>query len=313
MVQLVPLERVTTQTLLGIRFWDRLTHSAIGEGLRVTAQRLNSDRSAVVGKLVTGWQTPSGVIAFKGLALAEQPRADTPSSSLLWETIPPAQEVVVDITDEKERFVSMSFVARLPFRGVFRGEGDWLTTPLLRPVPPTGEAIGVQLWSGVNRPLLPGLAAIRGQLVVGSGLTPASYALVRVQQATPSNAFDYFGMADRTGNLLLPLPYPPIPDPPAGSTTYPPLDRQTFPLRITVQFAPNLPAFSQRETPDLEQILSQPPINVGGNWASGVNSTLQFQNSLTVDLSFDRPLLLGTALASNSTTRESVLRLEPSP
>ncbi len=308
-MRLVPLERSTTQTLLGICFWDRLTDHLIGEGLQVKAQRLSSDRNQRLGKVVMGRITPSSAIAFFGLATGEIP---VNPEQLLWETVPPEQLVAIDMVDRLDRFLPLSFVAQLPFRGAFRGQGEWLSTSLLRPEVGVGEASGVQLWSAPSRPVPPGQAVLRAQIVVGDGenAVPAANALVRVQQSPPVPAgFDYYGLADSRGILLLPMPYPAVPDPLTPETPYPPLDRQTFALNITIQYAPFQTALPGSDFPNLESLLNQPLANIAIHRAA--DSTLQFESNLSVNLQFERSLILGTALSPGAAEVESVLRIQP--
>ncbi len=309
-MRLIPLEHITTQTLLGIRFWDRLTDHLIGEGLQVKAQRLSSDRNQRLGKAIMGRITPSSAIAFFGLATGEIPGN---TEQLLWETVPPEQLIVIDMVDQLGRFLPLSFVARLPFRGVFRGQGDWLSTSLLRPeVGVDEEASGVQLWSAPSRPVPPGQAVLRAQIVVGDGenALPAANALVRVQQSPPVPAeFDYYGLTDSRGILLLPMPYPAVPDPLTPETPYPPLDRQTFALNITIQYSLLQTTLPGSDFPNLESLLNQPLANIAIH--RNADSTLQFESNLSVNLQFERSLILGTALSPGAAEVESVLRIQP--
>ena len=64
---IVQMERLATQTLLGIRFWDPATATSVSNGLYVTAQMLNADRSQRVGRQVTARPTQNGIYAFFGL------------------------------------------------------------------------------------------------------------------------------------------------------------------------------------------------------------------------------------------------------
>jgi hypothetical protein len=310
-MRLMPLERDRTQTLLGVRFWDRLTQQALTAGLQVTAQRLNEARTQRVGKPVRGQPTPSGAIAFFGLTAPEKP---APTEADLWESPPPDQWVVVDVVDRRSQFLPLSFLARLPLRGVFRGQGDWLTTDLLRPAPAAAAALGIQLWSAPTRFGLPGRALVRAQLVVGETAEPAAYALARVRLVAPapSEAFDYFGMADEQGQLLLMMPYPRVPEPPSAATPYPPLEQQTFNLRITVQYQPDRAALPGSAVPNLEALLTQAQADIGDRWNPGPPPSLRSRNSLNISLPFGSPLILRTALGPGANAQqESVLRILP--
>ncbi|HEY9818625.1 MAG TPA: hypothetical protein V6D20_22870 [Candidatus Obscuribacterales bacterium] len=309
-MMLIPLERYDTHTLLGVRFWDRLTQRCITDGLIVTAQRLSQNRSQRLGKPVRGILTPSGAIAFLGLTAAERPlHAD----SDLWGNPPDEQFVRVDLVDRRSQFLPMSFIARLPFRGVFCGQGDWLRTSLLRPEPPPGEALGIQLWSAPTRSLPPGRALIRGQMVVGTSDRPAAYALVRVRlpASEPESEFDYFAMADHQGKVAIPMPYPRVPEPESASTPYSSLDQQRFALRVTVQYQ-DIPILPGYNVPDLETLLTQSPSPIGDRWTTGATPRLRSRDSLSVTLQFGQPLTLRTARGpGGNAPQESVLRLLP--
>lgn len=312
-MKLISLERDRTHTLLGVRFWDRLTNQVVTDGLRVVAQRLTGDRLRRLGKPIFGRSLPNGVIAFFGLTDAEMPAEGTPD---LWDRdhLPPPQLVAVDVVDRRGQFLPMSFVAQLPFRGAFQGVGDWLGTPLLRPESLDDQALGVQLWSDPRRSPRSGFAMIRAQLVIGESDTPAAYALVRVRLNPPSSGtFNYFGMADGQGNLALPIPYPQVPPPAdADNFTYPTLDQQLFPLRITVQYSANPEFLPNSEVPNLETLLTQPQVNIGWRWVGDDPPILQSRANLNANLQFERPLILRTALGQGAAAeQESVLRLLP--
>ncbi len=313
-MSLAPLERFSTQTLLGIRFWDRITGNPVTGGLRVVAQRLSPDRTQRLGKAILGRLTPSGVITFFGLSGAERVGGDP--TDQLWETTPPDQLVAIDLKDDLGRYLPISFVARMPFRGAFKGRGDWLTTPLLRPVPEIGDEMGVQLWSAPTRPLPAGQAVIRAQLVVGDSqeAPPASYALVEVTQPVsgppPEEPFQHFGITSADGQLILPLPYPPVPDPPGDD--YPPLEQQQFPLTITVRYSDSRTTLVGSDVPDLESILTQPQVDIGTFWDDDDPPELQTSSTLDRVLGFDSILVLRTALGSlEANETESVLRILP--
>ena len=312
-MKLIALERSQARTLLGVRFWDRLTNDIVADGLRVTAQRLTADRTQRLGQPVTGQMTPSSAIAFFGLSEYEKPAEDAPE---LWDTLPPEQWVVIDMVDRRSRFLPLSFLVRSPLRGVFKGQGDWLGTDLLRPEPDPDQALGVQLWSNATRPLPPGRAMIRAHLVVGETLAPAAYALVRVQAVNPppgSPSFDHYGLADEQGGLALPIPYPSVPEPATAGTPYPPLSQQVFPLAITVRYSPRQSSLPGSSVPDLAALLEQPDAAISLVWTADDPPVLQTEPSLMTELRFGEPLILRTALGPEADAElESVLRIVPS-
>jgi len=302
-MRLLPMERITTHTLLGIRFWDRLTNQVIADGLQVKAQRLSADRSQRLGKPVFGRATPSGTIAFFGLTSGERP-IDPDQSP--WEPGIPKEDVVIDLVDRSNRFLPMSFVVQVPFKGVFRGQGDGF-----HPEAIAEEALGVQLWSAPTRPIPPGMAVIRTQIVIGDGVDapPAVNALAQVRAAaSPAAGFDYYGLTDDRGVVLLLIPYPPIPDPSTPDTPYPPLVQQTFPLTLTVYHASNLAQLPGSDRLDLEAVLNQPPVDIAIHRTEA--GGLTFGDELPITLQFGRPLIFGTALNAEGTEMESVLRIQ---
>jgi hypothetical protein len=260
-------------------------------------------------------------VAFFGLSAAERPPVG--SSELLWENPPDNQFVAVDVADLQGRYLPMSFVVRMPHRGPFLGEefpqsaALWLETPLLRPIPTAGEAPGVYLWSMPTRAVPVSATAIRAQLVVGDGENPppAAYALAEVVQPADGTTpeFRYFGMADDRGVLLLPFPYPPIPNPPGEEMTFPPLAQQTFNLNLNIYYdaaaQETLPGSS---VPNLVTLLTQSPAQIGTHFDDSESPVLQTVSSLAIDLTFDQPRVLRTAIGSpDADTQESVLRILP--
>ena len=103
-MKLIQMERVTTQTLLGIQFWDPVTNRPVSEGLRVKAQRLSADRTSRLGRVILGRATPSGVISFFGLAPKELVEDDPKEQ--IWEKIPPSRPVAIDVEDQQRRYLS---------------------------------------------------------------------------------------------------------------------------------------------------------------------------------------------------------------
>lgn len=335
-MKLIQMERITTQTLLGIKFWDGVLARSVADGLYVKAQRISDDRQQRLGRVVVGYITPSGVIAFKGLSAHENLKAEVKPDSkpdvktMLWEKIPPEQLVVVDVTDTLRRYLSMSFVVQIPQRRAWRGRGAWQTTPLMRPIPdsPDGDE-GVMLWSSAIRTAPNGFAIIRAQIVHQDGETErkAAYALVEVNQPTdlapPDTTFNHFGIADENGILTLIVPYPPVPPPPietdrrgrpirGAEPKYSPLDTQTFTLDFNIRYDLALQSkLPGSDVPNLEQILTQTPSQIGTHWDAPERNTLTTVDTLRSLLQFDKPLILRTRIgAVDAEETESVLRIQ---
>ena len=314
-MKLFAMEKDRTDTLLGIQFWDGLTNRIISKGLEATAQRLSSSTKTRVGKVVTGWATPSGVIAFSGLTLEEKPLPDDQRPP--WSPVAEIQEVVIHVTDHLRRFLPMSFTVRFPSRGAYKGED---ISDLRGALP---KSMGINLWSLATRTVPPGSAVIRSRIVMGKGndQAPAAYALVRVRSAgsTPNPTFDYYGMADKRGILSLLMPYP-VPE----DTNQPPsLAQQTFPLTIEVFYKRDrsqLPPLSlnsvekvsvndqphvDSEVPDLRALLTQKKALIIGT--DKQNNEISSQ-SLDIELKFEEPFILASP---NPNSRELVLRVKP--
>lgn len=312
-MKLIPMERIASQTLLGIRFWDRLLEQSVTDGLYVRAQRLSDDRPQRLGHVVIGQATPGGVIAFHGLHPAERAPADPDQQ--MWANPPSQRLIVVDVIDRRRRYLPLSFIVRIPLnaRGAFKGQGDWLGVPLLYPPVPDSEAPGVYLWNAPSRPALDSRAEIYAQIVTGTGVKPAAapYALVEVAEVVndASEPLRYAGIADENGILRLPLPYPPIAEPEGDH--YPPLQEQSFALNITVHYqASHQAKLPGSDAPNLETLLTQPQAQIGTHWNTAAPPVLQTSLTLEQSLRFGQPLILRTALGSNDET-ESFLRILP--
>jgi hypothetical protein len=306
MVAVRVLERVATQTLLGIRFWDPITNAQVMNGLSVKGQMLSQDRTRRVGRAVRGVRTRSGVYAIFGLHPDEYAAPD----ALLWETVPASRRVVVDVEDPLNRYQPVSFEVSIPFRGPFRGEGAWLGHALLLPEPVAGQAQGVYLWPAAARSVPPGLTALYANLVVGNAdrPPPAAHAVVQVLRPGPTgNLVSHaYGLADAHGRVTLLMPYPTVPDPPID-TPYPPLGDQTFALTARVFYQPSamnpLPGSAH---PNLESVLQQALAQVGLTRTD----TLTLGNELAITLPFGAPLVLRTQ-TSDPKRPEPYLRVQP--
>jgi hypothetical protein len=298
----VSLERNAVQTLLGIRFWDPLFNASVAQGLNVKAQRLSQDLSHRLGKAVVGQLTPRGVVAFFGLTSEELVDADPDRQ--IWKTVPPSTPVVIDVADWAGRFLPMSFLARLPFRGVFPKQSeDWLSGPSILRLR-HGESdggIGIRLWSAPARSVPSGLALVRGSMLVYAPktekhLSPAAYALVEVSFSSNQASLTYFGMTDQNGNLLLAFSYPPIPEPKPEAETYTPFDALTFDLKVTVYYDNTQSKLAGSTVPKLDTILQQKAARIIRKWRSKTSEILELVPDVPMSqkLHFDTPLILRT-------------------
>lgn len=277
----MPMERVATQTLLGIQFWDPVMGYPISEGLWARAQRLSDDQSSRLGRVVVGRATPSGVIAFFGLAPEE--RVEDDPQKQLWQTTPDVCPIAIDVEDLQGRYLPMSFVVPMPHKG----------------------ALKIDLWSASSRSVPSALAVIHAQIAIGSGENPdpAAYALVEARLANQGNQggvgpWVYRGLTNEKGTLLLPCPYPPVPTPEGNNFNYPALDKQTFNLTITVRYErQRQQPLQDSAVPNLETILNQKVARILVQGSP--------QDSMPEILKFGQPLVLRTE------AKDSYLRIQP--
>jgi hypothetical protein len=294
------LETVYALAALGIRFYDPATGTAVSEGLRVSAQMLNTGRTQRVGKVRAGIRSGAGVYVLNGIypTAERQERFDAV----------PARRAVVDVEDTRGRFLPVSFEVSVPLFGAFRGVGAWLTRPLLLPVPPAGDEEGVYLWSQPSRPIPASLNAVYAQVVIGSGDNPppAPYALVHI--LTTTNQFYAAGFTDARGSLMIPVPYPALTEPDLGDPL-PSLMAQQFALRVRVfyQSDPDLrPALPGSRVPDLAALLGQPQVQIARR--RNADDTLVTANALNFNLLFEQPTVLRTLRGPDG---EPFLRIQP--
>ena len=303
------MERTANQTLLGIRFWDRLLQRHVADRLLVKAQRLSVDHSQRVGKAVAGRVTTDGTIAFFGLHSGE--RVEVDPNAQIWETVPPSVPVVVDMADVQRRYLPFSFVLDVPLDGpgAFKGKGATLSASFWRPARPDVEEQGVFLWTAPSRPAPDGFALLYAQIVVGVGTdpSPASHAVVEVRQEEP-NTFSHFGIADGNGALMLPFPYPPPPEP--DEDNYPALRDQTFPLRINVAYQPDhLTTLPGSEAPDLKKVLTQGAASIIKEIDE--DGDPEAEDTLLTTLQYGKSLVLRTVNKSaGSAQTEPYLRIQ---
>lgn len=295
---LKPLESAAVLTVLGVRFHDPVTDQPITDGLSVSAQRLNAARTARVGKRVAGVRTPSGVIAFHGL-YPEAERAANFAAA--------AKRAVIDVIDLKGRYLPASFEVSIPLQGAFRGVGAWLPRPLMLPVPAPNSEAGVSLWSAPTRAIPDSLNAVYAQIVIGASDNPPPAAHAMVQIMNNSGVLVAVGFTDARGSVMIPVPYPAIPDPPLDAPLAS-LNAQEFAMRARVFYQSNpalRPSLPGSPVPDLAALLGQPHVQVARQNNSG---TLVTGNRLDFTMKFELPAVLRTL---RGTSGEPFLRIQP--
>jgi hypothetical protein len=248
------LERHTIVCPFGVRFYDPVTRSSIGEGLRVTARppgRHSPKREAHL--------TRSDVFAFQnlpGLRDAEVGRGD----ALFWDSfdqgVSRRRAFVIEVEDSWRRFLPFSFMAELPHRGLFE-------LPCLESPPSLVDlpVAGVPLFSSPTRSVPGGIAVVRAQIAEFGTNRPAAGALLEIEASSASMpATRALGLADNEGRVVVIFPYPELAPPPSQRLS-PPGGGQSLSSR---EWSLNVRVFwgsvsEGEELPDLCALLSDQP------------------------------------------------------
>jgi hypothetical protein len=273
-------ERLTTLTLLGIRFWDPAPDRQVSDGLEVVARPQTAPHLETPAR-----RTPAGIYAFQDLpglhdieypliepqpgALFDQPAASPPEPRLFW----------VDVHDRYGRFTSLRFdvALPLPYRGLYR--------PGANASPVENSPARVYLFSNPTRRLTPGLAVVRSCLQERDSKQPAAFALLEVEVAGRK----WYGVADRQGCTAVFLPYPTFTTRIGSSPPGLPPARQSWPATVRVRYDPALAAgLDEQAIASLRQLRNQPLVEF---WPTetGPEST-----EATWDLLFAEELVLRT-------------------
>lgn len=270
------LERLTVVTPLGIRFWDPVRDRPIRDGLNVTARP-----AAAPGSVTSthACRTRSGIYAFQelpGLRDIEYPIGDP-----LLETSPPSsRRFVIEVEDHRRRFLPTVFDVAVPFEGIFPVDAS--------ASPPENGPPGFYLFSAPTRPTLPGLVALRGQLVEANTEPerPAAHAVLEVRV----DGKTWYGVADKRGCVVVLFPYPPFitlltTSPPVGTS---PLQRP-WDLTVRVRYGPAALTYPPgARTPDVRSVFGQSP---GWIWPTQAGPAVR---EWSVELFFGRELVMRT-------------------
>ncbi|MEL7470604.1 MAG: hypothetical protein AAFN27_19275 [Pseudomonadota bacterium] len=264
------LERISSFTPLGIRFWDSTLDKEVTDGLIVGAW----PEAQMPPRPVFARRSGSGIYHVSGLpGLRDFETADDPA------TVPtPPRRFVVSVMDRAERFLPVAFAVDLPlaYRGLFLGPNSGIDPPLP----------GFELYPAPNRRRPTWLAAVRGELISAATGAPAPHAVVEV---TAPDATIWSGIADAEGRFAVFLPWPAVPivpqsTPPAAPAMTATLDDLFWQIDVQVRWDPaGLLALPGLLLPDVAEIMSQPaadawadPQEDGGTPAASLPITLQF-------------------------------------
>ena len=238
------LERLSTFTPLGLRFWDAAFQRPVEDGLTAEAWPWE----ARDGRATRAVPTFSGALAFHGLPGLRAVEREGPEVDL---GSPPTRRFLVEVRDAKRRYAPAAFAVELPlpYRGPFLGPG----------VASPGAAPGFQLLTGPDRPRPGALAAVRGELAWAATGAPVPWALVEV--ADPDGGL-WRGLADAEGRFAVVLPWPALEEVTPGSPPVGPagaLAGRSWPITLSVRAtAAGLPAIGPTGLPDYALLPVQP-------------------------------------------------------
>jgi hypothetical protein len=170
------LEKHSLACLLGVRFWDSVTRSCVGGGLRVTARPAGADRGTLERNAIC---TPSNVFAFHWLPATREieSEADDPGFWNSPGTLPP-RKFVIEANDPSGQFLPCMFEAEAPNRGLFPFPSPFPQSPPFSGLATTVPV--VSLFSSPVRPVPGGMAAVRAQMRAFPGLQAAGFALIEI-------------------------------------------------------------------------------------------------------------------------------------
>ena len=233
MIALRPLETLSRNAPLGLRFWDTATATSTIYGLHVEVFPRNNPRARTVAQM-----NRSGVYVVHQRPLSFPPPSprdfefSDAEPDVLWST--PTRTYRVEVTDPEDRFLPIAFDADLPARGVFTWRAPFLSPPQAVTLP--GEAGSpppllierVPLFSAPSRPLPEPLAVVYAQIrEMGTGRDAAWIVLTVAIDGVVRGV----GLADASGRVAVMFPYP---EPPRVSLASPPEARNDFTWQLAL-------------------------------------------------------------------------------
>jgi len=227
MTQVSPLESVSRNAPLGLRFWDTAMATSTVYGLHVEVFSRHNPRARTIASI-----NRSGVYVAHRLPLSfppPSPRAFEFSDSEP-DVLSPAvtRSYRVEVNDPDGRFLPIAFDADLPARGLLTWRAPFLSPP--QPVALPGEPGSpppllierVPLFSAPSRPVPDPLAVVYAQIrELGTG-RDAAWSLLTV---AIDGVVRGVGLADAQGRIAVLFPYP---EPPRMSLASPPEARNDF-------------------------------------------------------------------------------------
>jgi len=290
-MQVRVLERISTYTPLGLRFWDQAFDRPVQDSMVATARPWGRPTARPVRAVATF----SGALAFHGLPGMREIEHGGPDTML---PSPPTRRYLVEVADLKRRYAPAAFPVDLPLPYA----GPYLGSVLPSPPPP-----GFLLLSGPDREAAPGLAAVKGTLAHVATGAPAAWALVTV---TDPDGGVWHGISGPDGRFTVVLPWPALEEvlpgsPPTGAASA--LAQRSWPVSVSVQAAPSgLEPITASGLPDYAEVLSQPEAPI---WPEPPPSPPDAMPVLSAALIFGAPLIL----RSGSESLLLIGALAPSP
>jgi hypothetical protein len=277
------IEQITWVTPFGVRFWDEVSGSIIGDGLRVTAYRATTPNVRIAA-----FVNHSGVYILRnvpGLRIFEQGAGDKD----FWNNLPSGRPFIIEVIDSYRRFQPFLFTATLPTKGLFTLDctlgSPLVNSPLTSPLGPAAGTGMVLLYSSPTRTVADIMAVLRAQLWDDKQNIPAAWAMLEVFVA---GQFVRRSYADDKGRVAVFFPYP-APEHFADADTSGSfvsssvaLARQQWNIHVQVAYPPRT---SMSTIPDLCTVLSQPAAQV---WDDSTHTqpftggTLTFGQELTL-------------------------------
>lgn len=281
------LEKLPTNSHLGIRFWDPVLDQKIGEGLQVTARAENARRPAASAQL-----TRSNIYSFRSLAgMRELEHSDrevdeNPSPPL-------SRNYIVEVTDLQRRYVAVGFKVTLPLsrKGVFPSAN--LASP------PQASPKGFYLYSSATRSVPVGMTVLRGELFDVDRGAAAANAVVRVRT---QDDFSWYGVADASGRVAVIMPYPARFEGIGGAS--PPSNNkrifdQTWDLQVEVLYQPGaLESLANSSLHEYRSILRQQSAQI---WPEAPDEGGVATSSWQVEQRYGQPTILKTRFLDEST------------
>jgi len=273
-------DRVTVVAPLGLRFWDAVSESVVGESLIVYASSTD-----VPPRRIRAFMNPSGIHVFRDLPGLREFENGT-GGAAFWAEHPPRHEFIIEVEDRMRQFQPFSFRVRLPVRDVLLWECDSSRSP-------STPVAAVPLFSTPNRAVPGGFAVIRAELWDAVTESPAAGAML--EAVLPASS-PVRGLADREGRVAVIFPYPePPPETFASPPASPPhgagmsMFSQAWDVELRAYYAPRLPTPA---IPDLCDALMQPEATLRAESTST-------QSLGTQVLHFGRELIIRSAGAVN--------------